>query len=47
MWLIDEKAINDLWSDCNKQKIALNTLPSRRKNKIKFSSIGENNILKR
>lgn len=47
IWLMDEKAIKDLWSDWSKQKIALSILPSKRKNKRKFSSKGENNILKR
>lgn len=42
MWLIDEKAISDLWSDCNKQKVALKTLPISRKKISKFSNKGGN-----
>lgn len=47
MWLTDEKAIKDLWSDCNKQNIALNTLPISKNIKAKFSKKGVKNTLNR
>lgn len=42
MWLTEEKAIKDLWSDCKRQKVALRTLPISRKKISKFSSKGGN-----
>lgn len=42
MWLIDEKAIRDLWSDCSRQKVALKILPISRKKINKFSNKGGN-----
>lgn len=47
MWLMEEKAINALWSDWRRQKIALRILPNRRNIKIMFSIKGENNRLNR
>lgn len=47
MWLMEENAIKDLWSDWSRQKIALRNLPIKRKKRIKFSNKGEKKILKR
>lgn len=47
MWLMEENAINALWSDCNKQNTALSILPINKNINDRFSRNGEKKILNR